>query len=172
LPTLVLTEELRQRLKQPLGELIRGTPEECNRKLKKLAEEEKPTAFILVGDTISRNAVDAGIWPSVIIIDGREMRQEAPPIPHTARRVLQTSNPPGAISQDAWKTVEKAAAEGNCLVLVNGEEDLLTLAAILVAQVGSIVAYGQPHEGIVVVKVTADKKKEIQQIVETMEKMD
>jgi uncharacterized protein (UPF0218 family) len=51
---------------------------------------------------------------------------------------------------------------------VDGEEDLLTLIAVLNAPEKSLVVYGQPYEGIVVVKVTAKKKAEAMEILKAM----
>jgi uncharacterized protein (UPF0218 family) len=45
---------------------------------------------------------------------------------------------------------------------------LLALIVILYASENSIVIYGQPHEGIVVVKVTAEKKSEARTILGAM----
>ena len=53
-------------------------------------------------------------------------------------------------------------------VLVEGEEDLLTLAAVLCAPLGSLVVYGQPREGIVVIKVTELMKETVRGLVEAM----
>jgi uncharacterized protein (UPF0218 family) len=53
-------------------------------------------------------------------------------------------------------------------VLVEGEEDLLTLVAVLKAPENSLVVYGQPHEGIVAVRVDKTTKEKVRQIVETM----
>ncbi len=55
---------------------------------------------------------------------------------------------------------------------MDGEEDLLTLVAILVAPAGSIVAYGQPEIGIVLVRISEDKKDEIQALIDRMKKLD
>jgi uncharacterized protein (UPF0218 family) len=53
---------------------------------------------------------------------------------------------------------------------VDGEEDLLTLVAIMVAPAGSIIAYGQPATGIVLVRVTPNKKNEIKALIDQMKK--
>ena len=42
--------------------------------------------------------------------------------------------------------------------MVDGEEDLLALVAVLYAPQNSFVVYGQPHCGIVFVKVTSRRK--------------
>ena len=54
-------------------------------------------------------------------------------------------------------------------VLVEGEEDLLTLVAVLEAPEGSLVVYGQPHDGVVAVKADKKTKERVQQVVEAME---
>ncbi|HYA22476.1 MAG TPA: DUF359 domain-containing protein, partial [Thermoproteota archaeon] len=45
------------------------------------------------------------------------------------------------------------------VVIVEGEEDLLTLFAIDLSSGGDLVIYGQPGEGAVVVRVDDDVKK-------------
>ena len=54
-------------------------------------------------------------------------------------------------------------------LLVDGEEDLLALTAILCAPENSLVIYGQPHEGIVVINVTEKTREKTRRIVDTME---
>jgi uncharacterized protein (UPF0218 family) len=167
-PKLLLTGEQRQRLKEPLGQLIMGPPSECNQALKNVQDEDKPRLLILVGDTISRNALSSGIRADVIIIDNKEMRGEAIGFTHGKARVFRTVNPQGTIDLLAWEAVAEAVQRGDGAVLVDGEEDLLTLVAIMVAPVGSVVAYGQPAQGIVIVRVTAKKKNEVQALVDEM----
>jgi len=45
---------------------------------------------------------------------------------------------------------------------------MLTLVAILCAPEKALVVYGQPHEGMVVVEVTLEKKNETRKIVDAM----
>ena len=165
MPVLIPNETQREKLKDPLGELIIGKPEQCISVLRTVLDVEKPVRLILVGDTISRTALQSGIHPSVIIIDGKEKRQPASKFSIEGFRVLGTRNKPGCIEQEAWDAVERAVECGNNVVLVDGEEDLLTLPAILSAPMGSLVVYGQPHKGIVLVRVTPEKKKQIESFV-------
>ena len=53
-------------------------------------------------------------------------------------------------------------------MLVEGEEDLLTLVAVLKAPENSLVVYGQPHEGVVAVKVDKAIKEGIRKIIAAM----
>jgi uncharacterized protein (UPF0218 family) len=165
-----LTENQRDLLKKPLGQLVAGTFAECNRALRAVQDTESPSRLILVGDTISRNAIHSGIRPDVIIIDQREMRREAVQFNHGKARVFRTLNEPATINFLAWQAVTEAVEKGDSVVVVEGEEDLLTLVAILVAPVGSVVAYGQPSVGIVLIRVTSNKKNEIQALIDQMEK--
>jgi uncharacterized protein (UPF0218 family) len=169
-PKFLLTERQRPLLKEPLGQFVAGTSPECNKALRKVQETEKPRRLILVGDTVSRNAIQSGIRPDVIIIDHKEMRGEAVKFTHGKPRVFRTINEPGTIDLLAWQAVAEAIEKGDSVVLVEGEEDLLTLVAIMVAPNGSIVVYGQPGMGIVLVRVSANKKNEIQALIDDMEK--
>jgi len=49
--------------------------------------------------------------------------------------------------------------------VIKGEEDLLTLPAILLAPLGAIVIYGQKDVGAVVVEVTEEIKQKISNII-------
>ena len=55
-------------------------------------------------------------------------------------------------------------AKTDTLIIVNGEEDLFTLPAILYAPVGTSVLYGQPDEGLVVVSVNNSLKTKVRNI--------
>jgi uncharacterized protein (UPF0218 family) len=167
---LILTDAQRTLLKRPLGESVTGSPAECNRRLKQIQENEKPHLLILVGDTISRNAVQYGIKPNVMIIDQKEKRAQATDFVFEKPRMFRTRNDAGTIDLLAWSAVAEAIEQGDSVVLVDGEEDLLTLVAVSVAPEGSIVAYGQPEQGIIVVRTTAEKKAEIARIVDGMKR--
>ena len=172
MPNLILTKDQREKLKEPLGELIEGSSVECNRVLKETIGAERPSLLLLVGDTVSRNAVQAGIKPDVVVVDEKEMRAEATPFAYSSQHVFRTKNAAGTIDLIAWEAVEEATRRRNSIVQVDGEEDLLTLVAISVAPLGSLVVYGQPNEGIVLVRVSREKKREVDGIIQGMEKRD
>jgi hypothetical protein len=141
------------------------------KRLKKMAEQENPMSIISVGDTVSKNLAENGFSPKLYIIDNRCMRRRTKPSKLPADRTVYITNPRGTITDEAEQAIE-AALKGNdhVKIVVKGEEDLLTLVAIAYASENSYVIYGQPHEGIVVVRVTPDKKTEIASILESMEK--
>jgi|DewCreStandDraft_5_1066085.scaffolds.fasta_scaffold04753_8 hypothetical protein len=165
-----LTPELRIRLKKPLGMLIRGSFAETMKKFKDMVDKEKPAVIISVGDTVSRNLVENRILPQLSIVDNRVMRRSAQPLPPTEHKAVNVKNPPGTITEEALMAIQNALkTDWKTKIVVDGEEDLLTLIAILYAPENAFVVYGQPYEGIVVVKATSDKKAEIANILKTME---
>jgi len=54
------------------------------------------------------------------------------------------------------------------LIVVEGEEDLLALPAVLEAPDQAFVIYGQPLQGIVVIVATASVKAEVEAIIGRM----
>ena len=167
--TLLLTSQLRQRLKNPLGELIRGTTSVCNHSLTSVIQKESPTKVVLVGDGVSRNAIQSGIRPDIIIVDNKEMRRDVEPFVFNGRRRFRLANAQGSISSASWDIIHEAIGIGNSVVVVEGEEDLLTLVAITESPLGSLVVYGQPNVGIVLVRVSPEKKQEITQLIKLMD---
>jgi len=164
-----LTPALRKKLKSPLGLLIQGSVDETIEQLKSFIEEEKPTRIISVGDAVSNNMIEKGISPDVLIVDNRVMRKKVRPIPVDVSRTLNIKNAPGTLTDEAWTVIEDALKQKQTTrVLVDGEEDLLTLVAVLCAPEKSLVVYGQPQVGIVAVKVTEQKKKLARRLVEEM----
>jgi uncharacterized protein (UPF0218 family) len=74
------------------------------------------------------------------------------------------------LTEEAVNAVKEALArEGKTKIYVRGEEDLLTLPAILYAPEGSSVVYGQPDKGVVEVKIDAKTKNKVKKIIEDME---
>jgi len=140
------------------------------KRLKEVIEKEKPSLVVSVGDVVSRNMIEYDVPLNVLIVDNKVMRKAIQPITVDADQTLYAGNPAGAITDEAWAAIRSALEQkGQTRVVVDGEEDLLTLAVVLSAPQDSIVIYGQPHQGIVVVKVTEETKERIRQFVDDME---
>lgn len=164
-----ITPYLRKELKKPLGTLLHGSAEEIVKILKTMIEKENPAKIVTVGDRVSQDLTDYCLTPDVLIVDNRIMRKEIQPIPATADKVIEIMNPPGTITDEAWLAVEKAMTNPNrTKIVVEGEEDLLTLVSILAVPENSLVLYGQPRKGVVAVKTTQEMKQKVQKIIETM----
>jgi uncharacterized protein (UPF0218 family) len=165
-----LTPETRRKLKKPIGTLIRGPANKTMKKLKNLIEKQNPPMVISVGDIVSKNLTKSNMFPMLSIIDNKVMRRQIQPIELTADETIHVKNPPGTITEEAITKIQEALkADHRTRIIVDGEEDLLTLAAALHAPANSLVVYGQPRQGIVVVEVTDQKRTEIIKILEAIE---
>ncbi len=168
--TLHITPEITRFFKKPFGKLVATT--KAFSELKKL----KPFKTIVVGDEsamVFENAPPQ-LKPGVVIVDGKINRRKVSFVPHNHfNKVFTIANKHGTIAKHAAKVVEKAVEMKNhdrVLIHIKGEEDLLALPAVLFAPLESVVCYGQPDEGMVLVKVTEEKKKQALTIASKMEK--
>lgn len=138
-------------------------------KLGELINLVKPKKIISIGDIVSRNILEKGFPLNIFIVDNKSMRKLIEPINVSVSKVLHLMNPAGIISKDSWRIIEEAInSDGLVKVLVEGEDDLLTIVAVLLAPVNSMVVYGQPNEGIVVINITEEIKKEMREIIKKM----
>lgn len=154
-----VTPELRVKLKEPFGMLIQGSFGETMRKMETIVKRKKPPIIVSVGDTVSRNLHLYQIKPQLSITDNRRMRKRVKKEVFKDKNVVHVKNPPGTITEEAITAVRKALESDECFhIIVEGEEDLLALIAVLYAPEKSLIIYGQPFEGIVVVEVTTEKK--------------
>ena len=153
------------RLKHPLGKLLTGSSESIMDLLKDFIKVKNPSKIFAVGDVTASNMIKSGINVDVIIIDFRSKRQ---PIEKRAIQIngfmeIRIDNPRGSITDVAYKTVDKAVQSiSKTAIIVNGEEDLLVLPTIKFAPLGSLLVYGQPNVGVVLVHVTEKVKEEIE----------
>ena len=63
---LVLTEDLRLKLKSPMGLLIEGDVESVMDRLLLVIQNKR---VISVGDVVSQNLIDHGVYPELVIVD-------------------------------------------------------------------------------------------------------
>jgi uncharacterized protein (UPF0218 family) len=164
-----LTPELREKFKEPFGILLRGTFAQTMNQLNAIVNEEKPAKVVSVGDKVSRNLHEYGISPQLSITDNKSLRRNVQPATFQVKKVLHVKNPPGTITDEAAIAVQEALQwKEDAHIIVDGEEDLLTLIAVLCAPEDSLVVYGQPYEGVVIVKVTADKRARAKELLDLM----
>lgn len=113
--------------------------------------------------------IEYGLSPNILIIDNKTMRKPIQPIEAPTNHILYVKNPPGSITEEAWITFQNALKkEGLTKIIIDGEEDLLTIVAVLSAPTNSFVIYGQPSVGIVVIKVNNENRQKMQKIVDSM----
>ncbi len=111
--------------------------------------------LITVGDVVTATAIRYKIVPKLSIVDFKTKRNEQiPSLPGRWDRKVSVKNAPGVISVELWTAIEGAyKSRGNTLIEVEGEEDLASIPAILMAPDGAIVIYGVPDKGIAVYEV-------------------
>ena len=162
-----LPENLRHQLKIPLGDLIKE--ENVNKKniLSKIGSE---SLVITVGDRTTENMINLGIMPQIQIIDGLEKRNKRlVPTDDAINTNLSCKNPPGEITEESTQVIQKAfSCKLPVRIIVNGEEDLLVLPVCIFAPENSVVMYGQPSEGLVIVHITPEIRAKVQKILDVM----
>jgi uncharacterized protein (UPF0218 family) len=164
-----INSHLRKKLHEPFGVLIKGSLTENKEKLDEIIRKYQPSILISVGDMVSRDLSDHNYNPKIIIIDNRCMRKKITPRKFPVSKVVHVRNPPGTITEESIKAIIDALETDNRTeIVVDGEEDLLSLIAVLQAPKKALVIYGQPKEGLVVIKVTENKKTEVKKILKDM----
>ena len=150
--------------------MLKGSFSETIKDFEKIVKTKRPLMIVSVGDALSEALLKHGILPKILIIDHKVMRRLVVPLMAEGYENAKLRNDPGTISDEAWTVVESAIKHNrNVRIVVEGEEDMLTLVAILSAPENALIVYGQPHEGMVVVEVTSGKKNEMRKIVDAME---
>ncbi|HUD19955.1 MAG TPA: pantetheine-phosphate adenylyltransferase [Patescibacteria group bacterium] len=164
---LLLPDSLRPELQRPLGKILESSG------IKQAVLKNRDNVVIAVGDVTTETVFLCGVKPALAIIDLQVERKPYQPFESfkfpKEYTIVRVKSGPGYIAKAAIEAVEAWASgirERKRIVLViDGEEDLLTLPVIVHAPIGSIVYYGHPpstgREGLVEVVVTKEKKTEV-----------
>jgi uncharacterized protein (UPF0218 family) len=164
-----ITPELRIKLKEPFGLLIKGSFDQTMAKMAEI-KSQNPPKIISVGDVVTKNLQNYNIPLDLAIVDNQSMRDKIQQTIHSST-AIKVKNPQGTITKEAIEAIKKTLKNSEqTQIIVDGEEDLLTLIVVLYAPEKSIVVYGQPYEGIVIVKVSPEKKTEATKILKEMKK--
>ena len=162
-----LPDSKRDSFKNPLGVLL---PESQADKAGIEQYLQDDSYIITVGDRTTEKLVNFGIIPSLQIIDGIEKREKRDSIKLEGTTELTVDNPPSEITDSAIEVIKKAfSMTGSVRIMVSGEEDLLVLPVCVYAPENSVVMYGQPNEGLVIVKVTSEIRNKAQKLLDLME---
>ncbi len=161
---LTLPEPLREELKAPMGPVF--TDAEAL-----LSDAGRPV--VAVGDVVTRH-LQTVETPHVALVDGRTERAALNdadrPSLDPFDRTVRVENPAAALSAELLRALGEAIrGVGTTAIVVEGEEDLAALPAILVIPEGGTMVYGQPGEGMVRVGIDADAKERARTLLERME---
>jgi len=147
---LKLPTSLRGELQKPLGRVV-----ECSQVAELLRKEKR--RVIAIGDSVSELLIKGGVSPVLIIWDGKTKRvalsDEHTSVLRTYAKAITIRNPPATITKEAWDAVSKALKSERASLFVKGEEDLLAIPAILNAEEGDMIVYGQPDEGAILIVI-------------------
>lgn len=160
---LVMPDSLRSTLGKPLGKVLRGQA------IAQSIRRNRDRVITTVGDVATKTLLDAGVTPYLSIVDGKVSRK---PYPHTISQLRKRSSceakiisGPGYISREATEAIQdcfshNASRITHNVLVIDGEEDLLVLPALVYTPWGTIIYYGQPGKGLVEVVVTQVAKRE------------
>jgi uncharacterized protein (UPF0218 family) len=157
-----------QRLKEPFGRLLPGTPAKTMSALNSIISQTQPRRITAVGDVVSRETLVAGITVNLRILDHISMRRPTAAFNLKVSKTYRVKNPAGVITLEAWETIKKAMKDNEALIVVEGEEDLLALPCIVESPDNCLVLYGQPSKGLVVVDTNSKVKDEASLILSRM----
>ena len=143
-----LTEKQRQEFSKVQGKMI-------------LEPSTIPSQKIVVGDSTLEKFMTQGWNFDIGIFDGyceRELYLSTTLDAITPGSTV--SNAAGTIESTAVRTLLTASQKRKkTFIKVNGEEDLLAVAAVLVSPLRSFIYYGQPQEGLIEVEATEKVKQ-------------
>ena len=163
-----LPDSLREQLKTPMGVLL---PEKDAIKSNIVNHISKNSFVITVGDRTTEKMISFDLIPSLQIIDSLEKRtkRELPKTVDVATDLV-CNNPAAEITEQSIKTIQKAfLSETPVRLVVDGEEDLLVIPVCIYAPENSVVLYGQPNEGLVIVQITPEIRNKAQRLLDSME---
>lgn len=158
-----LPKELRGELKEPFGPVYTDAEE-------LLADAGGP--LVAVGDVVTFHLEATGREPDVMVVDEMTKRSA---VDESIRKELGepdvvVENPAGTLTEELLVALRDAIdANGPTRILVEGEEDLVALPAICLVPMGGSVVYGQPDEGMVLVRVDDKIQSRIRSIIERMD---
>jgi len=161
-----LPDSLRDQLKIPLGILL---PIDQDNKINIQKYISDDSYIITVGDRTTEKMIDFDLIPSLQIIDGLEKRIKRDIIKLGSAFELKIDNPAAEITLESIEIIKKAFRLNPPIRLtVNGEEDLLVLPACIHAPENSVILYGQPNKGLVLVQITTEIRNKAQALLDLM----
>ncbi len=147
--------------KEPLGQLFEDFEELSN-----YLESKEYRKLITVGDCVTCSFLERGYEINKLIVDFKTKRSSITGgkenlIKNYEASSIKVDNPKGRITEELWNAI--GCSEEPLKIYVDGEEDLATLPAVILSPRGTVVFYGQPNRGIVLVEVSDDNKREFEE---------
>ncbi len=163
-------KSLRRKLKKIFGIALFRYPNEKMDHVKDIIELIKPKKIITIGDFVTRSFIENKINVNFAIIDGylENKKLDEKIDVSTFNRVLRIKNPKGTLSLDNYLKVKEELVKDNCIILVDGEEDLLAIVPLIEENDNSLVIFGLPNFGIEIVIVNKRKRFILRKMIQRM----
>lgn len=163
--TLVLPDDMREELKRPWGPVIEET------QLDERLEGKGPLAT--VGDMTTATLHRMGYLPQLAIVDYSTKRAKDPMWEEATAQVgemtVSVRNEAATITSEMYnRIIEAWASPTTVKLVVDGEEDLAALPAILHAPEGATVIYGIPDTGLCLVRVDEHARDFVTDVLERL----
>lgn len=163
-----LPDELRESLREPLGPVVTDV---------ETLLEDVSGPIVTVGDIVTDHLLEAGVEPLLIVLDGRTERAA---VDETVRRRLPfdrgrtVPNDAGTLSAELLSAMVTAIdrQQRGAVLVVDGEEDLAALPAVLAIPADGVVVYGQPGEGMVRAVPDAETRQRVRTLLERFDGSD
>ena len=152
-----ITQSARSKLKIPFGKIA---------KIDRLTAKKYPP-YAAIGDITVSAFLKTGVQPQISIVDfmveRKKVYSQLSQLGFATNNVdTIVKNTPGSISAGIIEEVAKSTKKlSRTIILVDGEEDLVAVPAILLAPLGTYVYYGQPQKGAVKVEVSEKIKEDV-----------
>lgn len=160
-----INEKVMKDLKAPWGEIY---------KTKELIEKVKGKKIISIGDVCSYKLIEKEIIPYICIYDNLTQRKDVSSkmkdfFEAHYDKIIKVENEAGTINPLAeFALISLIESKSKGAINVKGEEDLLTLVAMMHLPENYVVVYGQPKKGAVLVEYSKEVKKKAKKIYDEM----
>lgn len=161
--TKTLPASLRAALQQPMGLVFEGPEDDISQAARRCATHIQNAGYaqiIAIGDIVFKALESVNMKVDVAVIDYRTKRvplestvQQSPANAHNKASLIESA----AVAY-LNTLIKTSTSEISLQMVVEGEEDLLVLPAVMLAPLRSWVCYGQPGIGMVAVEVTEQTK--------------
>jgi pantetheine-phosphate adenylyltransferase len=156
-----ITESLREDLRVPKSKIFEGDNPTVTKDIISYLKEKKFDRVVCVGDEVSYDLLQNGFKPRNVIVDGKVNRVKVKYLDDIVKNYsnrFSVINKPGTIAKEVWKTL-KDALNQESVIVVDGEEDLLAIPTVLIADVSTVIIYGQPGRGKVIIENNEERKE-------------
>jgi GTP-dependent dephospho-CoA kinase len=161
-----VNEKVMKDLKSPWGNIY---------KTKEIIEKINNRRVIAIGDICAHKLIENNLIPHICIYDGLTQRKKVSSklknyFEPFYKKIIKVENEAGTINPLAELSL-KYLIESESLGAINikGEEDLLTLIAIMNLRENYVVVYGQPKKGVVLVEYSEEIKEKAKKIYDEMD---